>query len=103
MNNDEQKLLDETLDWFNFSKVASVMQHLQWTWHNCDSPGGIPTEPDLRAEVRKQFKYCMERSHGKERFLMGIGGFDYTVWRDKGGHVDVFELKFVIADWSTAG
>lgn len=103
MTNNEQKLLDEVMDWFDFRKVAKVMSHLQWAWHNCDSPGGIPTESDLRVEVREQFTRLIAEKRCTEQFVMATKGFEYTVWRTVGMDVDVLELKFVLSDWSTAG
>ena len=103
MNTTEQKLLDEVMDWFDFHKVAKVMSHLQWTWHNCESPGGIPTESDLRVRVREMFTRLIAEKRCMERYVCATGGFEYTVWRDSDGNVDVLELKFVLSDWSTAG
>lgn len=103
MTPNEQKLLDETMDWLDFHKVAKVMSHLQWAWHNCESPGGIPTESDLRVEVREQFTRLIAERRPTEQFVMATKGFEYTVWRDTSGNVDVLELKFVVSDWSTAG
>lgn len=103
MTDNEQKLLNEIMDWYNFGKVASVMQHLNWTWHNCDSFGGIPVESDLRVKVREQFTRLMQGNTREERSVSAIGGFEYVVWRTPDGVVDVLELRFVVAEWSTIG
>ena len=105
MNSSEQKLLDELMDWFDFHKVTKVMSHLQWTWYNCEETPteSVPCEADLRVEVREQFTRLIAEKRCTEQFVMATKGFEYTVWRDDSGNVDVLELKFVLSDWSTAG
>ena len=101
MTSNEQKLLDEVMDWFDFHKVASVMKHLKWKWY-FDGYDGVPEESDIRQAVRKQFTKLMHENHHQERFVCATAGFEYTVWRDKATYVDVLELKFIVSDWITA-
>ena len=99
-----QDLIDETLDYFNFAKVASVMQFLQWKWAYCDCPGGIPDESALRAEARKQMTRVVKEATSGEweednhSYVAGTGGFQVTV-RKWQGNVCSVHLQFYVSEW----
>lgn len=106
MTENEQKHLDELMDYYNFNKVASVMEHLQWKWFKCDCPNNVPDEQYIRAEVRKWFTRLIVDANngvgsGQDRYSMCTGGFDYVVLCDYKGCVDALGLKFYVAEWST--
>lgn len=100
MTNNEQKLVDEIMDWFGFSKVAKVMQTLEWTWCNCEDYKGIPVESTLREAARKGLKKAIQESLYREEYSTGCGGFNYRVWREN-GVVTFLTLSFVVEDWSS--
>jgi len=49
MSESQQKLLDEIMDGFNFSRVADAMDSLRWVWF---SSGGVPCESEIRVAAR---------------------------------------------------
>lgn len=96
----EQKLIDEIMDWFGFSKVAKVMQTLQWSWCNCEDEDGIPTESSLREAARKGLRRAIQESVGKSECQTGSGGFNYRVWRED-NTVTFITLTFVVEEWNS--
>lgn len=66
MNN--QELIDEILDEFDFERVHKVMVALNWQWHNID---GVPTIGDLRRNARDLLKTVVHGNH----IRVGSGGF----------------------------
>jgi hypothetical protein len=77
MTKTRQEHIDNIMDYFDFSRVANVMQHLNWRWYHSDT--GIPEEPELRQTVRKHLStvYDYGSQQGK-KYTMATGGFVYT-------------------------
>ena len=94
MNKQEaiQKLEDEIMDTFDFSKVVACMNHFGWTWHTCEPKGSPPDEYEVRREARR-----LIRTAAKERMSMGTGGLhvDY-----RSGFCDVENKPFLCLDLS---
>lgn len=99
MTSNEQKLIDEIMDWFSFSKVAKVMQVLEWSWANCQDEGGIPVESTLREDARKGLRRAIQHSCGANDYQLSSGGFKYRVWRED-GVVTFVTLTFVLEEWN---
>lgn len=100
MTQNEQKLIDEIMDWFGFSKVAKIMQTLEWTWANCQDENGVPVESTLRETARKGLRRAIQESIYKKDYQTGSGGFNYRVWREE-GIVTYVTLSFVVEEWSS--
>lgn len=98
--NKEQQLIDNVLDYFNFHKVADVMQYMKWQWAFCDDVGSIPTESTLRKEARKKLLRHVQAAldNTDETYICGSGGFVYTVFKEQGNIVAV-DLKFCIEEF----
>ena len=84
-----QEHIDEVMDWFDFSKVAKVMECLEGKWPL--RVEGIPTEPDIRTFVRKGMKKAYIQGH------LITGGFDIRYDKDN----DYFSIQFIAAGWET--
>jgi hypothetical protein len=100
MTSNEQKLIDEIMDWFSFSKVAKVMQTLEWRWANCNDYKSIPVESTLRESARKGLRRSIQESLGRKYYQIGSGGFNYRVWREN-NVVTYVTLTFVVEEWSS--
>lgn len=66
-----QEQMDEIMDSFEFDKVLSVMQHLNWEWESCK---GVPDEYEIRKAARRVMKYAIDCNGST-----GTGGFHATV------------------------
>lgn len=53
--------VDEIMDSFDFRKVESVMQHLNWTWHDSKTP---PDEYEIRKNARELMKQSIKTGEG---------------------------------------
>ena len=99
------KMIDEILDEFNFAKVQSAMEALDWTWAGV----GIPTISDLRNEAHRLLRgaanarlYEFKDEHWLEGIQNSTGGFEAKAWCDESKeHITDLELKFVLASWET--
>lgn len=75
----EQELIDEIMDWFDFGKVAKVMETLEWKWASLDTGVAVPVEPEIREIVRKNLTNVVTYGKGQgRRHVMSTGGFTYT-------------------------
>ena len=66
-----QEQMDDIMDSFEFDKVASVMQHLDWKWK---SSNGVPDEYEIRKSARQTMKSAIECNG-----TSGTGGFTAIV------------------------
>lgn len=74
-----QEQMDEIMDSFEFDKVLSVMQHLNWEWKDA----GVPDEYEIRQSARRTMKSAIE-CNGQS----ATGGFTAAVEDNpKGGWV----------------
>lgn len=89
MQDKERDLVDYCIDNFQFTKVEQVMLALGWKWN-----GFIPTEFELRQEVRKQFKWLLEHTDTR---VLSTGGFRYEAFREDGSVIGL-HLSFVLAN-----
>lgn len=48
--------MDEIMDSFEFDKVLSVMQHLDWEWRD----SGVPDEYEIRQSARRTMRSAIE-------------------------------------------
>jgi len=75
----EQELIDEIMDWFDFGKVAKVMETLEWKWANLDIGFYIPVESEIRNIARKNLTKAVKYGKGQgRRYVISTGGFTYT-------------------------
>lgn len=93
-----EKQKDSIMDWFDFSRVAKIMEQLHWTWHEIN---GVPEEPEIRQEARKLLNYTIENEEG-----VSTGGFktSYIEGKDSYGEPWVrLGLEFILESWAEDG
>ena len=90
-----QKLVDETMDEFDYNKVQSVMEDLNWYWA---SIGGVPTVSDLKKRTRELLyegiEYVLKH---RSYYTASTGGFTINVeWDDDEFKIGEVNLKFIL-------
>ena len=103
MAHESTKKLVECLNCFDFKRVQTVMEKLDWKWAGDNgAPYYIPDETALREEASRLLFECLEYSEAhKKDWTVGCGGFEVsTFYTKKTGVVD-FSLKFIVSDWDT--
>ena len=89
----EQQIINDVMDYFDFSKAAKVMDFLDWRWSN----GCIPTEGQIRSSVRLSLNRAIKDSVGQKEYSVSSGGFECHVFREY-NQVVWIDLKFVVED-----
>jgi hypothetical protein len=96
------KMIDEIMEEFNFAKVQSVMDYLDWKW-----VGKYVTVDMLREKAGRLLRDTAKLrlgeykdEHWERGIINGTGGFSATAWcnEDK-TKVVALDLKFVLVEW----
>jgi hypothetical protein len=91
MNKDENDLIEEFLDEFDFDKVQKTMETLEWTWHST-----YPETPSI-SQLRKFARYLMKSCVGHEEYTTASGGFFVSKHTFEGK--PYYRLMFVVEEW----
>ena len=90
--------VEDLLDEFDFTKVKTVMDCLEWTYHNSvDSTISV-------GELRRMARYLLENAYNsedKDHYVTSCGGFYVDRYMYPGDMKKYLELKFIVAEWST--
>ena len=93
----KQDHIDNIMDNFGFSRVASAMQHLNWQWAYSDT--GVPEEPELRKTVRNYLGQAYDYATAQGRkYTVATGGFVYGYDPQYGE----MSLTFELAGWNSS-
>ena len=96
-----QCMIDEVMDYFDFSKTHKTMVALNWKLHT-ENGYEIPDEHELRVDARRLLMDCIDNSeNNKEDYnTVATGPFKVTCLRYD-GKLTKLELEFVVTSWET--
>lgn len=66
---DKQKAIQDILENFDFSKVHSVMTHLEWKWAFAKTESGVPSMGELFLRVQEYLNEAYDKAEVKKREL----------------------------------
>jgi hypothetical protein len=92
MYQNEEQIIEDILDEFDFAKAQEVMECLQWVWH--DAEHGVPTI----GQMRKQARYLMKSCIGHHTFTTATGGLH--VHKETYSEKPYYRLQFVVTEWN---
>jgi hypothetical protein len=100
--NPVDKMIDGIMEEFNFDRVQSTMEYLNWKWI-----GEHVTMEMLRNEAERLLRGAAEMRLGEyknepyyEPIQYSTGGFEATAWcNELKTKITALELKFVLAGW----
>ena len=97
----QDALMDECIDNFDFEKVHKVMVMLQWKWVEKDSTTrSIPDIPRMKAAARRSLRaaYKCWKTYGGSYATAGSGGFEASYGPPEGDNNHTFYLRFVVQE-----
>jgi len=102
---DVDDMIKEIIDNFNFAKVETVMDALDWEWR-----GETPTLDDLYEEAKRLLRGAAESrlgdfkdTHHDVAIINGCGGFEAKAWCDEGKTKIIgLDLAFVVESWDSS-
>jgi hypothetical protein len=100
--NPVDKMIDGIMEEFNFDRVQSTMEYLNWKWI-----GEHVTMEMLRNEAKRLLRGAAEMRLGEyknepyyEPIQYSTGGFQAMAWcNESKTKITALELKFVLAEW----
>lgn len=100
----EQDMISEILEHFDFKKVQSTMEFLDWRW-------GLTlervTEEMLRrsaiVRIEDAIQLARKGNNSHSTYFSSSGGLKANAWRNKFGHIEAISLEFVLSDWHCEG
>lgn len=97
--NDPSEDIEDLMDSFDFQKVKTVMDFLNWQWVFCN---GVPEIWDLRKHAREQLKTVAKEVLKEESgtFFTSCGGFKASARVYEDCPKIYLSLEFVVTDWS---
>lgn len=103
--NPVNQMIDDIMDNFEFDKVQTAMEALDWQW----AGKGVPSIKQLKETAVYLLKGAAEsrlgdylESHWEQGIINSTGGFQATAFCDEAKtKVVALDLKFVLADWDS--
>lgn len=92
MTKEEQNMIDEIMDCFEFRDVHKAMIALNWKWGD-----ESPEEHEIRVCARDM----LTRLVCKNSYCVATGGLYAYRFNDDYGNIESLELKFVLTEWSS--
>lgn len=96
MGTDWEKQIEFVLDEFDFDKVQSVMEFLDWQWRNSSATSEVPSVGRLRRIARTLLREACQSDSG----YCASGGLEARRISDPEG--DFLSLSFVLEDMDSA-
>lgn len=100
----ENKMVEDILENFDFEKCRKAMKALNWTWA---FEGDIPSIERLKKAAENRLKDSMELakkgSDSKFTYFVSSGGLKGNAWRNRYGHIEGIRLEFILTDWDADG
>ena len=100
----EDRMIQEIIDNFDFNKCFLAMKALRWTWGFTD---GTPTIPMLKTSAEHRLRDAMELARkgkcSKSTYFVSSGGLKGNAWVNRYGHIEAIRLEFVLTDWDSDG
>lgn len=100
----ENKMIAEILDNFDFRKCEIAMKTLRWTWGFGETS---PTIEMLKSSAVSRLRDAMELAKkgkcSKSTYFSSSGGLKGNAWVNRYGHIEAVRLEFVLTEWDSDG
>lgn len=101
---DEQRMVQQIMDNFDWQKCHTTMSAIGWEWFFV----GVPTIDDLKECAKKLMEKSIEGVKNPEikfdtYYFTSTGGLKAIAWKNKYGHITQVELEFVLTSWESDG
>ena len=88
---DYQDDIDDLIDNFDFDRVETVMQALDWKWANPESHPSVPTVPQMRKTARNLLREAAKMAiKTNQGYSVATGGFFARVLEPKEGETKLY-------------
>lgn len=99
---DENKMIQNIIENFDFNKCFLAMKALRWTW---GFTGETPSIEMLKTSAENRLRDAMKLARGgkcsKSTYFSSSGGLKGNAWVNKYGYIEAIRLEFVLTDWDS--
>ena len=100
----ENKMIEEILENFDFTKCHDVMHKLRWTWGLDNRVPDLQKLKDASVQrLRDAISIAKGGSSPHSTYFSWSGGLKATAWKNRYGHIEGLRLEFVLTDWDADG
>jgi len=97
---DGETLVENCIEGFDFLKVRTVMEYLDWRWAFVNAVPQILEMKDWVRCLSKSLLKNLRETPKERRFSTSSGGFEIILTRTyEGCEPDSIEIKFVLDSW----
>jgi hypothetical protein len=100
----ENKMIQDVLDNFDFNKCRTTMNALNWTWGFENTQ---PTIEMLKKSASERLRNAMDVAKkdkcSRATYFSSSGGLKGNAWVNRFGHIEGIKLEFVITEWDSDG
>lgn len=101
---DENKMIQDILDNFDFEKCRTVMKAINWTWA---LEGNVPSMERIKKAAENRLRDAMDLAKkgkcSKSTYFVSSGGLKANAWANRYGYIEGIKLEFVLTDWDSDG
>ena len=103
------KMIDEIMEEFDFDKVLTTMEALDWKWASVSGGRLSPNMFELKSTAERLLRDAADARLGRYRgehwempIICGTGGFEAKAWCDEYvNKITGLELAFIVSHWDT--
>jgi hypothetical protein len=100
----ENKMIEEIIENFDFEKCELTMITLGWTWgFEQHTPSIERLKEAARNRLRGAIDYAKRKKCSKSTYFLSSGGLKGNAWINRYGHIEGLRLEFVLTEWDSDG
>lgn len=100
----ENKMIEEIIENFDFEKCELTMITLGWTWGLQEQTPSIERlKETARSRLKGAIELAKEQKCSKATYFASSGGLKGTAWINRYGHIEGLRLEFVLTEWDSDG
>ena len=100
----ENLMIENILENFDFQKCRKAMKALNWSWHGMnDAPSIESLKKSAEERLRGAIQVTKSGDCYKASYFCSSGGLKATAWKNRYGHIEGILLEFVLTDWDSDG
>jgi hypothetical protein len=99
----QQEMIDGIIDHFDFNRVMTAMDALNWRWSGMKD---TPTKQELIDAASERLHSAITQvlnpdntEHRDIGWISASGGFQATAWKTKKGNLAKLRLEFTVSEW----
>lgn len=100
----ENKMIEEIIENFDFVKCELTMISLGWTWAFDQYTPSIDRLKDAaRNRLRSAIELAKQNKCSKSTYFSSSGGLKGNAWINKYGYIEALRLEFILTEWESDG